>query len=284
MMLSGYGLYHSLAKSGSMKRFYFKRGVRILPTYYLFALVYIIFKCMTSQVLFTDILGVLTTMSFWSGQEMVFSWFAQSLIAFYVLSPLMIKLIMSVKCHWWLVPISFVFAFPFVTNGGLFMAMSRIPIFVCGMCFAKSINENGEKWMTEKRYLIHTMGIVGFLMLVFFRFYFQNYIGDIFGKTYYLIFIPALFIVPSLAIIISNSCEVLSRMKFTIIVRLIDIMGTATFEIYLFQSMLYLITLYYIFDDGLSNLMWLLLMSIAIIGGCIISFLIKKSIKHFAVT
>lgn len=270
MMLSGYGLYYSLTKTCSLKRYFIKRGIRILPTYYSLALVYIIFKLMTDRVLFTDILGVLTTMSFWSGQKMVFSWFAQSLVAFYVLAPLMYKTVKSVKSCWWLVLVSVIIILPFVTTPRLFMAISRIPVFLVGMCFAKSIKERGEVWLKSHIYTIFAVGLIGFLILAFLKFYFQGYISHLFGKTYYLIFLPPMLMVPSLAVLFSMICNKLLEIRTKFVVSIINRLGSATFEIYLFQSMLYLILFYFIPRDSFSNIEWMLIMLVAIWGGVFI--------------
>ena len=280
MMLSGYGLYYSLTKNGSLKQFFKKRAIRIFPTYYSLTIIYLVFKFITTRVLFTDVLGVLTTMSFWSGQEMVFSWFAQSLVAFYLVSPLLVRAVNGMKNHWLLVLIAIIFILPFVTTPRLFIAISRIPAFVCGMCFAKSIKFGGNEWMESRKSLIYIVGLFGFGLLYFFKFYFQELISSTFGKPYYLMFLPAVFFVPSLAILFSTICNWLYKFRQQWLTTIIQKLGNCTFEIYLFQSLLYLIVFYYIHNDSWGNIDWMLIMLLAIIGGCIISNCLSKFVAH----
>lgn len=282
MMLSGYGLYYSLTKNGSLKQFFKKRAIRILPTYYSLAIIYLVFKFITTRVLFTDVLGVLTTMSFWSGQEMVFSWFAQSLVAFYLASPLLVRAVNGMKNHWLLVLIAIIFILPFVTTPRLFLAIFRIPAFVCGMCFAKSIKFGGNEWMESKKTLIFIVGLFGFGLLCFFKFYFQELISSTFGKPYYLIFLPAVMFVPSLAILLSSICNRLSRVGG--VINIICKLGNSTFEIYLFQSLLYMIVLYYIDNINWGNFEWFVIMILSIIGGNILHLIINSVTKKLNIS
>lgn len=52
--------------------------------------------------------------------------------------------------------------------------------------------------------------------------------------------------------------------------------GNSTFEIYLFQSLLYMIVFYYVSNENWGNLEWAVIMCVAFIGGYIFSVVQKK--------
>ncbi len=272
MMLSGYGLYYSLCNSRSLKRYFIKRAIRILPAFYILSTIYLLFMMLNGLVLLTDILGVYTTMSYWSGQEMVFSWFAQSLVAFYAFSPLLAQLVKTTNRHWWLLVVSFLFVLPFILSPRLILAISRLPAFVAGMCLAKDIQNNGGIWLEKRKLWILFSALIGFAVLGIFRFKLQPWMISVLGREYRIIFLPSVFIVPSIAILFSYLHNLLQK---TIIGRYlvgaVERMGTFTFEIYLFQSTFYLILFHYLPEDyQMSNLMWFIVMLIAFGGGYIL--------------
>lgn len=143
MLFSGYGLYMSLLKKKGLSAFYKRRLVRILPAYWILSCVFLLYVALTKGVLFSEIVGVLTTMSYWSAQKTVFSWFGSAIFAFYFVSPIVAGAVRHSKHPLLLFLLSFLLVIPFLTTPGHILAISRIPAFILGMCFAKLVVEKG---------------------------------------------------------------------------------------------------------------------------------------------
>lgn len=90
-------------------------------------------------------------------------------------------------------------------------------------------------------------------MLGFIKTYFQPLVSDHFGQTYYLIFLPSVLIVGGLIVVFDCVANYLDKSKILHwIYDAISYMGNSTFEIYLVQSLLYMIVLPYIPKNNIS--------------------------------
>lgn len=253
MLLSGYGLYMSLLKKEGLSAYYKRRFIRILPTYWILSCVFLLYIALTKGVLFSEIVGVLTTMSFWSAQKTVFSWFGSAIFAFYFVSPIVAGAVRHSKRPFVLFWISFLFVVPFLTTSGHIMAIARIPAFILGMCFAKLVVEGEKEFSGKRKLVLIGGGILGVIILGFTKTYFQPLVSDHFGQTYYLIFLPSVFIVGGLIVIWDYVGNMLDHTKcLHWVYDAISYLGNSTFEIYLVQSLLYMIVLPYLPKNNTS--------------------------------
>lgn len=276
MMLSGYGLYCALAKGGRTDTFLKKRIIRVYPTYFLMALAFLVYKSFSISIPLFEVVGVLTGLSYWAGESLAFSWFGQSIMLFYFAAPVLYhvlkgKSIIGKQCLT-AVLASYLVVIPFITYQRFMLPVARIPSFVMGMLFADYHRYHGE---------VSKKGIVSFLALMivslagltFCKVYLVGALELRFHRTYFLIFLWSPFIVPGLMILFSKFVNLLSKSTFgSRVIGCIEHVGNATFEIYLVQSLLYMVlaeqAASHIPTDALrANLFWIIMATISVLAG-----------------
>lgn len=245
MMLSGYGLYCSLEKGGTISSFLKKRFIRVYPTYFLLALAFLVYKSFSISIPLFEIVGVITGLSYWAGRSLAFSWFGQSIMLFYFAAPVLYEVIkgksISVKKCLIVLACSYLVVIPFITDGRLMLPIARIPSFVMGMLLADYHRRHGEVSKKGLSSLI-VMMIVSFAGLAFCRVYLVSALERIFQRTYLLIYLWSPFIVPGLLILFSKLTDFFYKSWIgSKVIGCIEHIGDATFEIYLVQSLLYMI-------------------------------------------
>lgn len=176
LLLSGFGLYNSMAKCTSAGEFYKKRFLRVyLPAVMVMSLYYIL---MDDSVL--DYLACSTFLGYWIGMDV--EWFIGFIMTMYLIYPflymvqkkksrimylfLMLSLTFSFLAETWYVPMN------------LLRGISRIPIFLFGCILAPCFAEKKQipKWVFPAAVLISiclTAVWAGFDLYVrYYRYYF----------------------------------------------------------------------------------------------------------------
>lgn len=142
LILSALGMYHSLTKDDSIKRFYKKRVLRIFPTYWLVGIPVFLFFGMYDSEGYRNIIWDLTTISCFWGR--IRYWFIHLILICYLISPLCKKYVDSRYATVFL-PVTLVFA-------GVFLAaqfpkyeiiIGRISIFLLGFHLARYLDKVG---------------------------------------------------------------------------------------------------------------------------------------------
>lgn len=168
LFLSGMGLYFSLAKNKSLKRFYLRRFQRILPEYLIVSTItFSIIDLASSK----GILNILEDVSFVSlvldGDRLY--WFIGLILICYAFYPL-IYLLLRTKyrfvLYWLLMLLAFVMIFAikklspnFYENNLVWL--NRIPIFIMGSYYAKKIYD-ANKFSAFDKVLIY----IGFSLFI----------------------------------------------------------------------------------------------------------------------
>jgi len=141
MFLSGWGLVFSYHKSKSVKEFYKKRAVRILPTFFLMYFIIIAYKIISPNLHESSlsIILELTTLSYWLQTDPnPTDWFLNCIIGFYFIFPILIKKISLPLC---LFTTICVVLFDITTHvrWDLASGIDRLPIFAFGiLCSVKN--------------------------------------------------------------------------------------------------------------------------------------------------
>lgn len=140
LFLSGWGLYHSLAKKPKLKSYYIKRFLRIMPTYLIIILAY----SFVENYSLSEAILKWTTIPFWF-RGTYFDWYIPSIIILYILSPFLYnwnnKNWESFILVCMFIPFFVTF---FLINQGILanndlrlsFSFARIPIFCMGMLIA----------------------------------------------------------------------------------------------------------------------------------------------------
>ena len=280
MVLSGFGLYYSYHKTASLKEYYKKRMLRILPTYWCLACVFFIFQITRRSISALEIIGVFSATSLWIPDMSVFSWFAQLIIMVYLMSPMIIMLVDEMRNGYKFVLLCMLLILPFITNSRLMMAVVRVPSFVLGVVFAKCSETNrNSNIITGKQTLLSF--VLGLALLGGIRVFFTSWLLSTTGTEYYLVFIPSILLVPGILWGISMINRILMKVNAGKRVSLlVSCLGEYTFEIYLFQSLLYMAVNEFLPVVSKNNMFLLMLAFIAILGGYLFGRFVSKPIQY----
>ena len=223
MLVSGLGLFYSLHSNHNIFQFYKKRLLRIFPTYYLLGI-------FASILLFHDnIIDYLyrySTVGFWIG-GLYWEWYIPSIIMLYLLSPLF-KYILDNKYLIFLFCLCLsilIITYYILSQGNIlgllhFFFLYRIPAFILGMVCAYWIKNNIS---TKYYYAFLLAGIPFFIWLFPQHHQLYNF------KYFSLLFLLPLFIIAF--ILFSKHIKCLNP--------IIKMIGNASLEIYLIQSMFF---------------------------------------------
>lgn len=230
--LSGLGLFFSFKKEQNLAVFYKKRFIRIFPTYFVIVLFSMILLGSFNLIQF---LVNISTIGYWINQS-YFEWYIPSLVLFYLLFPLLYKLvnrnILSFLIIILLVTLTLIFIrIYFDLNGMLMLFITRIPIFSLGILFGK--------WTSEKKQfnnittsLIILSSFVGLISIVLLSNYFPNSTLWNYGFFWY----PFILITPGLCILITFALDAL---RLSVINKVLAFFGTISLELYLLHIKLF---------------------------------------------
>lgn len=156
MLVSGFGLFFALQKSKSMKEYYYRRFIRIVPIW-LISIVLLFYLCNTYP--FFSLEWVRRIGQCW--------WFVPFIILAYVISPYIYKVICT-KSYWSLflfigsvILIQIAYKVSGLSNIMITLSFARIFDFMIGMWFAQMMEE-GKKLNAAA---IIITGVIGFIVV-----------------------------------------------------------------------------------------------------------------------
>lgn len=229
LFLSGFGLYHSLAKNSDTGRYLMRRCRRLLPAYLPFCLVWL---CVMIP-LYGG--GMATSLRIAAGNLSMFGFFANVplMINWYV-SMLALSLLLAPLFFAWLrhedhgtvrvlalMAVCFGIGLAYVGNDE-YMAVSRLPVFVLGMAFARPCQKE-HKWLPSA---LAAGALAGFAALYACFARFPELLND-----YAMYWHPFALIAPALC---AGLGWLFARTP-GIVSRVFAVLGRASFEIFLFN-------------------------------------------------
>lgn len=233
---SGIGCFYSLQKDNGALNFIKRRMVRIIPTYWAFMIVWLVFQRMQNDMSRSVMLGNLFGVRQFTGLEDGFNWYISAMWLMYFLAPLFKEIVDKIDTigkAFMVVVFLVVFTVCFWCAGAYIIMVTRIPIFFIGMLMGKcawndvSISRKGIVALT-------VIMIAGFQVLRYFRDAHGELLWD---KGFY--WYPFILITPGLCVIISVIMEMLNSNIRNVIARIIGIPGKYSFEIYLLHIWLF---------------------------------------------
>lgn len=233
---SGIGCFCSLSNNSNCLDFMIRRAKKLLPTYYVFMLFWIIYKRISIGITFQRILANVFCDGWFLQLGHQFNWYIDGIWLLYFLAPylfLIVKNDNSIKKHIIIGGILMLFSVTFWKTH-LLMLISRIPLFYLGMHFANTALKNEAIEKKDKNLMITAM-ITGMIGLLISFLFFEEYL-DSYGLLWY----PFILIVPGLCFIISFILsEILTRWPKSKLIAILRLMGKYTFEVYLVHILLF---------------------------------------------
>lgn len=228
LFISGFGMYYSLLKQKSIKKFYFNRFSRIVPTWVIINLFVQLYGSNLSKIEIIPFLKNMTGFNFWIDGSL-FYWYIPAILMFYLWIPLFyhfykknrLVAFAGIACIW----IILVFLSLLVHDARYFIFIFRIPIFFIGI-FVGEISYNEKKISTLQLVTCGVVVFVGGILLYFIKVY--NGTHGIRYDYKYLVF--AIVTVP-LCVILSFLFECI-KCNFVIL----KFLGGITLEIYLLHE------------------------------------------------
>lgn len=228
LFLSGICLYYSMSCDSRIRIFYKKRLKRIVFPYLTIAGIFWFIKHVLSQGHLLSFIKQITFYNFWINGNSS-EWFIALIFPLYIVYPFIYKkLLKTNKRFLLLVLILIVYAFLTILRihynvyyGKVEIALSRIPIFLLGCFFGKTVFENGE---IKKTYLY---GWIFLTILVWLGFYFKLYSLTKIHR------LPYFFAGPLVCVLFCFIFEKIEQAGWTKSFIMLNYAGTISLELYL---------------------------------------------------
>ena len=235
LFASGVGCYHSFQNNPNALNFIKRRMNKILPTFYLFLVVWLIYNHVSD--IPTVIGNFFCVQSFTGGLEV--NWYMTAMWIMYFLTPYLYGVIQYIHSKYQFVLICLIlliFTIPFWGNVHLIISITRIPIYFIGMYVA---SREEQKITGKKLCVLFGMFLGGMFAL---RYCYQ-YHSDLLW-TYGLHWYPFILSTPFMCFACSWACGHLDRIKIgKTIVSGLDFLGKYTFELFLVHIFVFQIRL-----------------------------------------
>ena len=269
--LSGFGLYHSLQKNSSLKGYFVRRAKRLLPSYWPFCIIWL---AVMIPLTWKGIrgaahmaLGNLLMFGYWTGASFTINWYVSAMAASLVLAPLLVRMIKEGK-HIWLRTLLILagavgVGLLFVGNAK-YMAISRLPVMILGMIFARKVSEERKlRWFPAFLALTALAG-TALLFICLERFEDQLILYGLYWH-------PFVLITPGLCVGLG---WIAAKVPAFISARL-KILGKASFEIFLFNVWIELLGKRFGLADGPVS--WLAWSMASIVAGILYYLTISRT-------
>lgn len=277
LFASGAGCYFSLKKDPDPYNFLKRRFKRLIPTWWVFLVFWVIYRNFFVDFPVQAIIGNALFVQDYTFLGNSFNWYLSGLLLLYLLCPYLKGVVENTKSipKQMLVLIGLlILSVPFWNCRALVIIVSRIPIFYLGMLFGKNCEEG--KQFTLKHILISlALVILGSALMLFFYYKYKSYLWG-YGLYWY----PFILIVPGFCMLTSCLMEFIKKWRIgKCIISLLSLIGKNSFEIYLIHVPIFELLKNWIKDEKIqnSNELWLAALLCVIIG-CLLLKLLTKCI------
>ena len=149
LIASGFGIFHSLEKHKSLKDYYLRRLIRIVPAYLIVVSAFSIWKICIHAATWHDWFLNMFGLSYWLDFTNRFDWFIPTICLYYVLSPIMVHFIKKGRGAFVLASLTiacwgFTLFLPTLNASHLNLCIIRVPVFFAGLYFAWLSERNTE--------------------------------------------------------------------------------------------------------------------------------------------
>lgn len=271
---SGFGIVHSLKKHDDIT-FFKHRMAKIFPVYYIFIIAYIAYHLIFGNGMdFFAILGNLTFTGWWTGYEHQFNWYVASLPFFYILGPIIYKILKDSKkpfrCCVIMNVIFVVMSVAVAGYGDKIMAVGRLPVYSFGIYWGLYFLDRKE--VKAKTAILNAVLMVAGLVLLDYSLRAGGFLEMLaYG-------VPFMLIAPTFCVAIPYAIGKLNQWKvFEKLSQGIGFIGICSFEIYLVHIAIYK---YFIYNKtSMNNWKWLGLYVVSLLIGILYHLCSDKMIS-----
>ena len=193
---SGIGCYYSLSKNSDTLQFIIRRLKRLLPSYWIFMVVWSIVQILKNHITALSILGNFLGIQYFTFQGIAFNWYIGFLVISYLIAPIAYALIERADKSWKLLLIallSIIFTLPWIGSASMLILISRLPLFIIGMINGKVEKSQLADKTNSYSLTKYSLCILGIAMLYIVDRYWEGILWD-YGVGWYvfILIVPGL--------------------------------------------------------------------------------------------
>lgn len=273
---SGLGCYYSLNKNSDINEFLKRRFKKLMPTFWIFLVVFILYKKLNGGIGLSAIIGNILCIQTFTFRGNSFNWYICGIWLFYFLAPYIYLHTNRIKSKFGvIIYILFLalFSIPFIKCNNLIIMITRLPLFFMGMYCAKLSKDKEYKLSRLSIIISLIFMILGIVILKYCYIHYSKYLWS-YGLHWY----PYILITPGLCICISYLCNLIDNKKIgKNIIKFFNMIGSNTFEVYLVHILFFGIIKDKIKHGELtnSNMLWLKCFGIIIVCSILLKYITK---------
>ena len=254
LFASGIGCFYSLSSDPNAVNFIKRRVNRLIPTYVIFIVFWLIYQWIIGKFDFRMALGNLLALQNFTGRGRDFNWYISAIFLLYILAPYFKAVAENTSVARKLLFTLFLLicSVPFWGVTAYIITLTRLPVFFIGMVTADLAKK--DKRLGKKELLaLGAAFVIGFALLFGSFIFAKDYLWS-HGLYWY----PFILITPFLCFMISYAAMLLEKTKITKpIVGFISLCGGYSFEIYLMHIFVFEAVRKIISARGLSDIGYL---------------------------
>lgn len=229
---SGIGCYLSYSRDKNAAAFIKRRFIRIMPTYFVFIVIWCAYKVITDGMDFTTVLGNIFCVQDLTGKDGSFNWYFGAMWIFYLLTPYFVAVADKIKkpagCILFCL-LLVLFSFPFWNVKALIIIVTRMPVYFLGMYLAKRSLESDEKISLKFMLIATVLSIISMAAFIVCYFKLHDELWN-YGLWWY----PFIITAPTICLYLSFICKQLEKKSAgRNILKAFSFIGSYTFELFL---------------------------------------------------
>lgn len=229
---SGIGCYLSYSRDKNAAAFIKRRFIRIMPTYFVFIVIWCTYKVITDGMDFTTVLGNIFCVQDLTGKDGSFNWYFGAMWIFYLLTPYFVAVADKIKkpagCVLFCL-LLVLFSFPFWNVKALIIIVTRMPVYFLGMYLAKRSLESDEKISLKFMLIATVLSIISMAAFIVCYFKLHDELWN-YGLWWY----PFIITAPTICLYLSFISKQLEKKSVgQKILKAFSFIGSYTFELFL---------------------------------------------------
>lgn len=229
---SGIGCYLSYSRDKNAAAFIKRRFIRIMPTYFVFIVIWCAYKVITDGMDFTTVLGNIFCVQDLTGKDGSFNWYFGAMWIFYLLTPYFVAVADKIKkpagCVLFCL-LLVLFSFPFWNVKALIIIVTRLPVYFLGMYLAKRSQVSDDKISLKFMLIATVLSIISMAAFIVCYFKLHDELWN-YGLWWY----PFIITAPTICLYLSFISKQLEKKSVgQKILKAFSFIGSYTFELFL---------------------------------------------------